>query len=419
MTLLLSALALGASSFSATAPNPYAVEGARATRATIAAFYDPKAKIWRPKELSSDAVGTQGYTFWPSLLAWQAILEGAKVDPKTWKPRVGPFFDVLEQYYDRKGKAYCAWTYFPGNDDQFYDDNTWAAVACMEAFEVTGQERYRARAREIFNGFVRGGWDETGRLGGLRWGTKAGIEDRKDRTVSATAAGALAALLLAKHDANAGRKTEYRVWSKRSLDWIRTKLSSPSGLILDGMKDDGTIMPTIWSYNTGVPMRAAVEYARQTKDATVRAWATKLGDAAIDRDLSPMFDGAVPDRSKRYWYDTTYFVQYLVDGLRALGKATGDPKYVREAKREADYVRTYLQDGDGLYFRNMRLWTIDAERHALFVKLTGQTTPGLEPESSERSLEPATIGKPLGERPTAKTVLANAGASRMFWLLAH
>ncbi|RYG87318.1 hypothetical protein EON77_02280, partial [bacterium] len=182
MTTLLASLALttvSAANGPATNPvaaNPYAAEGARLTRATIAAFYDPKTKIWRPREASSESVGTQGYTFWPSLLAWQAIIEGAKVDPKTWRAKVGPFFDVLEQYYDRKGKAYCAWTYFPGNDDQFYDDNTWAVIACMEAFEVTGEPRYRDRAREIFAGFVRGGWDETGRLGGLRWGTKAGIE---------------------------------------------------------------------------------------------------------------------------------------------------------------------------------------------------------------------------------------------------
>lgn len=418
MMLLLAAPSLPSHAL-VVATNPYAVEGARLTRATIAAFYDPKAKIWRPRELSSDAVETQGYTFWPSLLAWQAILEGAKVDPKTWRPKVSPFFDVLEQYYDRKGKAYCAWRYFPGNDDQFYDDNTWAAVACMEAFELTREPRYHARARQIFNGFVRGGWDKTGRLGGLRWGTKAGIEDRKDRTVSATAAGALAALELAKHETDPKQRTEYRAWAKHSLDWIRTKLSSPSGLILDGIKDDGTVMTTIWSYNTGVPIRAAVEYARQTKDASYRQWAIKLGDAAIDRELSPMFDGAVTDRSKRYWYDTTYFVQYLVDGMRALSRATGDAKYVKEAKREADYCRTYVRDRDGLYFRNMRLWTIDAERHAAYTKLTGQTTPELTPEPSERSLEPATLSKPLGERPTAKTVLANAGAARMFWLLAH
>lgn len=386
------------------APNAYAAEGARLLNATIAAFYDPKTKIWKPPVASAESVGDQGYTFWPSLLAWQAVIEAAKVDPKTWKPRVGPFFDVLEQYYDRQGHAYCAWRFFPGNDDHFYDDNTWAAVACMEAFQVTREPRYRTRAIEIFDKFVRGGWDV--KQGGLRWGTKAGIEDRNDHTVSATAAGALAALLI-------GRPAD-RPWAKKALDWIRD-LAQPNGLIRDGRKNDGTIMPTVWTYNTGVPIRAAVEYAKRAKDESYLQWATTMGNACLDRTQSPMFDGAVKDPKHRYWYDAVYFVQYLTDGMRILSKATGDPRYLNEAKREADYIETYLKDRDGLYWRNMRLWTINEDRRQAFLKLTGQTGPELVAEESERLPGPA----PVNERPLAKSLLANAATARMFWLLAH
>ncbi|CAN5489665.1 hypothetical protein BH11ARM2_BH11ARM2_08320 [soil metagenome] len=389
------------------APDRYAVEAARLTKATIATFYDAKAKIWKPPVASSESVGTQGYTFWPSLLAWQAVIEAAKVDPKRWKPSVAAYYDVLEQYFDHAGHAYCAWKYFPGNDDRFYDDNTWAAVACMEAYGLTRDVRYRKRAVEIFDGFVRGGWDPRG---GLSWGTKAGIEDRKDRTVSATAAGALAALLI-------GRK-EDRPWAKRALDWIKG-LEQPNGLIRDGMKDDGKIMPTVWTYNTGVPIRAACEYARRTGDKAYRDWAVRMGDACLDRDLSPMFDGAVTDRSKRHWYDAVYFVQYLTDGMRALSRFTGDARYLNEARREAEYCRDYLRDTDGLYRRNMRPWTINQERTKAFRTLTGQDGPPLTPDSSERSMAPAELAKPVEERAMAKTLLANAGAARMFWLLAH
>lgn len=395
----------------ALAPNPYAVEGERLTKQTIATFYDAKARIWKPPVESSESVGTQGYTFWPSLLGWQAVIEAAKVDGKRWKPEIATYYDSLEQYFDKADHAYCAWTYFPGNDDKFYDDNTWAAVACMEAFEVTGDTRYRLRAIEIFDGFVKGGWDSRG---GLRWGTKAGIEDRKDRTVSATAAGALAALLIGRtHDRKANQE-----WAKRALAWIKG-LSQPGGLIQDGLKDDGTLLPTVWTYNTGVPIRAAVEYVRQTGDKDTRAWAIRMGDACLDRKQSPMFDGAVTDLNKRYWWDGTYFVHYLVDGLRELSRFTKDPKYTNESRREADYIRTYLKDSDGLYLRNMRLWTIDTARTESFYKLTGQTAPALAADSSERSSEASVKDKPVAERPLAKTLLANAGAARMFWLLAH
>jgi predicted alpha-1,6-mannanase (GH76 family) len=397
--------------------SPYAVEADRITEKTIATFYDRKAKIWKPPVASAESVDRQGYTFWPSLLAWQAVIEGAKVDPKRWKPRIRPYYDALEQYFDRAGHAYCAWRYFPGNDDKFYDDNTWAAVACMEAYEVTGDARYRARAIDIFEGFVKGGWDASDNPGGLRWGTKAGLADRSDRTVSATAAGALAALLIAKTHAPGPN----RQWAKRSLDWIRTKLSAPNGLIYDGFRSPNfERMNTIWTYNTGVPIRAAVEYSRQTKDVSYRKWAIRMGDACLDRTQSPMFDGGVTDLSKRYWYDGIYFVQYLVDGMRSLSLATGDRRYLAEARREADYCRTYLLDADGLYWRNMRLWTIDRERDAAFRKLTGQKDqPPFTPDGSERSMDPAEAAKPVEDRATVKTLLANAGAARMFWLLAH
>lgn len=390
-------------------PASYAAEAARITTKTIQAFYDPKAKIWKPPVPSAESVGDQGYTFWPSLLAWQAIVEGAKVDWKRWRPQVATYYDALEQYFDPKGHAYCAWKYFPGNDDHFYDDNTWAVVACLEAFDVTHEPRYRARAIDIFDGFVKGGWDPRG---GLRWGTKAGIADRTDRTVSATAAGALAASLLHR----VRRDPSDLVWAKRMLDWIRLKVSAPIGLVQDGLKADGTLMTTVWTYNTGVPIRAAAAYYRETKDATYRSWAVRMGDACLDRSLSPMYDGAVKDPAKRYWWDGVYFVQYLTDGMRELTRLTGDPKYGAEARREADYVRSYLRDKDGLYWRNMRLWTIDPDRTAAFAKLTGQTM-SLAADSSERGNEPAS--KSVGERPLVKTLLANAGAARMFWLLAH
>ncbi|MDR3688155.1 MAG: glycoside hydrolase family 76 protein [Fimbriimonas sp.] len=395
-------------------PNRFELEADRLTRLNVATFYDSAKKIWKPPVASSEAVGTDGYTFWTSLLAWQSVIEAAKVEPRQWKSKVGSFYGVLEQYFDRADHAYCAWKWFPGNDDRFYDDNTWAAIACLEAFDVTHEERYRSRGIEIFDGFVKGGWDGSDKPGGLRWGTKSAYDDRKDRTVSATAAGALAALLIAKsHDA-----TTYRAWAKRALDWIHLKLSASNGLIYDGFSSPKfERMNTIWTYNTGVPIRAAVEYARQTGDKSYLEWAIKMGNGCLDRTQSPMFDGAVKDPSKRYWYDSTFFVQYLVDGMRSLSLATHDSRYIDEARREADYCMGFLRDEDGLYWRNMRLWTIDSATQAEFLKWTGQDAPTLAADESERSA--ADVKMPVEKRPMAKTLLANAGVARMLWLLAH
>ncbi len=392
------------------APNPYAAEADRLTKAMIAHFYDEEEQIWRPRIATAESVGTEGYTFWSCLVAWQAIIEAAKVDPKTWKPQIAPFYDALEQYYDRADSAYCAWKYFPGNEDKFYDDNAWAAMACMEAFEVTADRRYRDRAIAVFDNFVKEGWDGTG----FRWGT-ADEENRRDRTACSASSTALAALRVGKwrHD------PEDLMWAKRALDWIRSELVSPQGLICDGFSSPSYRMNrTTWTYNTGAPIRAALEYAEQSGDSSYRDWARDLGDAAIDRSKA-MYDGAVKNPKHKYWYDATFFVQYLADGLRQLTLATGDEKYLTEARRNADYVMAHLRDDDGLYWRTMRLWMIDEKRHRAFTQLTGQTTPALTPDGGERSHEPEDLKKPTGERPMTKTLLGNAGAARLLWLMAH
>lgn len=96
-------------------------------------------------------------------------------------------------------------------------------------------------------------------------------------------------------------------------------------------------MDALGTYNTGVPIRADVEYYRASKDPNYLHWARKMGDAAVNARLCPLCDGAVRDERLRFWYDAVYFVQYLADGLWHLSKATGDPRYLAEAERNAAY----------------------------------------------------------------------------------
>ncbi|RYG86938.1 hypothetical protein EON77_02995, partial [bacterium] len=206
------------------------------------------------------------------------------------------------------------------------------------------------------------------------------------------------------------------------LDWLHGHLKSPnSELICDGLTYPGyAVMPTLWTYSTGVPIRAALKYYSLSGDTTYRDWARRMGDACLDRGLQPLYDGAVTDPNKRYWYDAGFFVQYLADGLRLLSLATNDPKYMAEAKRNADFTYSLMRDpSDGLYWRNCRLWTINADRANAFYGLTGQSWPALTPDASERSQAPSALSLPVGQRPMTKTLLGNAGAARLFWLVAH
>ena len=84
---------------------------------------------------------------------------------------------------------------------------------------------------------------------------------------------------------------------------------------------------------------------------------------AIDRN-GAIFDGLVSDPNRRFWSDATFFTSILAGTDSS--SFTGSPEICatgRKCCRNANYMYWYLNDDDGLYFRNMRLWAID-DAHA-------------------------------------------------------
>jgi len=409
----------------------YAAEGARLTEACMSEFWDPKSRMFRAPVLSSetvssDALHDRGYTLWPSLIAIHALIEGEKQHPGTYARQIAGVYNGLGQYYSTDLSAYTSWLHFPGNTDAYYDDNSWvvivlaeAAMACRKS-DPKNSAVYLDSAKSVMANFIVKGYDDTGHPGGLRWGydpSKAGVTDRG---TSSTAGAALAAMVLAQ----AGVDREfYTKWGQKLLTWLTGNLLDKDGLIMDALEEPGWKVRTVkWTYNTGVPMRAYVEHYRLTKNADSLSMASKLARASIDRS-GGLFDQMPHDPGKRFYWDSTYFVQYLVDGLLQVAKAVTDKKLASEIVNtvvlNAEYAMTSLKDpADGLYWRNWRLYTIGETQLNMWQKWTGQTAAA-EFDASERSQEKQYQSLPVKDRPLVKTLLANAGAARLFWLAAR
>jgi predicted alpha-1,6-mannanase (GH76 family) len=60
----------------------------------------------------------------------------------------------------------------------------------------------------------------------------------------------------------------YLDWAMRIYDWTRGALLGPDGLYADRIAPDGSLTPTIWSYNQGSMIGAGVLLARQTSDSS-------------------------------------------------------------------------------------------------------------------------------------------------------
>jgi hypothetical protein len=431
-------------------PEGYQAEAQRLTDLFQKTFWDPIARQYRApvrsaESVDSDPVHNNGYVLWPSVEALHALAEGASLMPQRYGPIIREVVAGLEQYFDAEKHAYNAWLNFPGNNDKYYDDNALMVIALAKAYQYTGERTYCDRAAEVMDGFLRGGcgigghdpnpvrpdWVMSPDPGGMRWGTDPRNAATADRAACSTSMTALAALWLARLGIERQANVAFAV---TLLEWLLANLQDADGLIMDALEPpDWRVRRVKWTYNTGVTLRAHVELYRLMGEASALARASRLAVAAVTRD-GAMYDGLVEDREKRSFYDSSFFVPYLVDGLLGLDEVMGtgghDPNSIRpnwvmsphsllgEAERNADYAYEYLRDPeDGLYFRNWRLWRIGDEQLATWETLTGQTH-ALEPDHSERSKEPRYSNVPLADRPLVKTLLANAGLARMFWVLA-
>jgi hypothetical protein len=188
-----------------------------------------------------------------------------------------------------------------------------------------------------------------------------------------------------------------------------TRTRDTDQLIMDGLRANGAIIRTKWTYNTGVTIRALVERYRATGAATDLTNAEALGRAALNHQ-GALFDGLVADPDKRFWYDGVYFVHYLADGLLRLREVTADAglrDVIRtELAREAAFVYNYIRDqssGDNMYWRNMRLWRIGPQQQSVWERITGQRQP-LDQDPTE-----------MADGRYVKTLLANAGVARLYW----
>lgn len=399
---------------------PYAREAQRLTDLTQKTFWDPQARMYRALVRSADSVDSdglhdRGYVFWPSIEMFRALAEGEGVRRGAYRETLRRVFDGIEQYYDPEKHAYNAWLMFPGNNDKYYDDNSLAAIALVRAFEHTGDVRYRNRAQALMRDFIRGGWDDTGRPGGMRWGTDTRNRATSDRAACATSQAALAALALARVGVD---RAENVAWARPLLEWLKTHLQDKDGLIMDALvPPDWKVRDVKWTYNTGVTLSAWVALHRLTGEDGALAEARRLADAALDRG-GRMYDGLVKDPERNHFYDSGFFVPYLVEGLLALHRVTRERRLLNEAWRNADFAYKYLRDpADGLYWRNWRLWRIGEAQWQAWQKLMGRTGP-YEPDGDERSKEHRYDNTPVRDRPLVKTLLGNAGTARLFWMVA-
>lgn len=185
----------------------------------------------------------------------------------------------------------------------FYDDEGWWALAWIEAYDLTGDEKYLTAAHDIFEDMT-GGWDDTWG-GGIYWGKHDGHPDRAG--VSAVPRGwtgpyknAIANELFITVAASLGLRYQHRnpsgtdhgdclQWAVRGWEWFSAPrphgvaMINEAHLVNDSPNSQGINDNTqsIWSYNQGVILGGLCDLTVLTGDETYLGWAGKIADAFI------------------------------------------------------------------------------------------------------------------------------------------
>ncbi|RPA96474.1 hypothetical protein L873DRAFT_1811333 [Choiromyces venosus 120613-1] len=394
----------------------YTTEGLRVARAMWSTFWDEERQHFRAAKKTSETVDSwNGYVVWPFIIAIEALLEAEFTNPGTFTVKIATSLEAVEKFYSSEYGAYTAWLAFQGNHDIYYDDNAQVAIALLRAYNIPSVSKpvYLERAKRIVE-FLFTGWDAANG-GGMKWHVEKDV-----RNAISTSLAGVAVLQLVKTErgvvVDGKNEEELIAFARGCVEWVLDQLQVESGLIMDGVGGGPT-----YTYNTGVPLHLLCLLQELAPTPDLPAKAEKLAAAAIDNTKS-LFELTVQKVEFRFWWDNTYFLQLLIEGLISYSRTYAATqsltvgKVTEEMERQLRYVKTYIVDsGDGLYWRGLRLYTISQEKLEVYRQFTGDNRQP-EYDQEERVMDDASMALPIAERELCKTLLGCGGAARTFLL---
>lgn len=241
-------------------------------------------------------------------------------------------FDTVELYFaagDRPGYQ----SYLPAplgtGGDAYYDDNAVVGLSELDQYEATGDATYLDRAEQIVPIVTRAWDDDSARTcpGGMDW------FDSPANTIRATNVTSLSAQLAARLYADTHDRG-YLDAAEKWYGWVHSCMRQAPGLYVNDRGDDGSTDPTLWSYNSGSMIGAAVALFRGTGDADYL-------DKAVEDARGSL---AYWTQGSRLHDQPAIFNAFYFKDLLTLDTVRPDPAYLRAVSAYAD--STYATNRD-------------------------------------------------------------------------
>ncbi|MBO9203245.1 MULTISPECIES: glycoside hydrolase family 76 protein [Niastella] len=139
--------------------------------------------------------------------------------------------------------------------NKFYDDMEWLALACLHAYDVTNDSKYKEVAEILWDN-INAGWTNI-HGGGIMW--QSGMPDSKNACSNGPA------IIIAAKLYKLNKAGEDLSWAKKIYQWQEAYLVDTSrGVVWDAFgnyKETG-----LYTYNQGTWLGAALELYTITKD---------------------------------------------------------------------------------------------------------------------------------------------------------
>jgi predicted alpha-1,6-mannanase (GH76 family) len=240
--------------------------GARADSATHS-FID---HFWNsPKKyFNYDNIGNTEFHYWPQAHALDVVIDAYL------RTQDAQYVTYMNQWHEgvpvMNGGNFI-------ND--FYDDMEWNGLAMLRAYEVTGNEQFKAGVDQVWED-IKLGWNEE-QGGGIAW-------QKKQLYYKNTPANAPACILAARLYQKFNLE-EDKEWTIKIYNWLKPNLFvAETGFVYDGVnrQNDGKKDDWQFTYNQGLFIGASLELYKITQDKSYLDNAIKAANYAINSNVT-------------------------------------------------------------------------------------------------------------------------------------
>lgn len=303
-----------------------------AMNAFVNVFWDPTKKYFytnSDRQIHSHNPGPNGglYTdYWWEAQLWETVIDAYE------RTGSATYRQMIADVYDGFFSTYPNWS-----DNAFNDDIGWWALGSIRAYELTGELRYRTRAKEMFD-FVYNSGAYTSDYGGGIWWNRINFLTQKNVVTNATAA------IIAMRLKRALNDPSYATKAQNLFAWVRSRLYAGGGLVYDNVSGsgNGTVATWEYTYNFGTFLGAALEIYRETNQTSYLDDAVTAADWAVNRmtlNGTLLYEGED---------DTPAFKMIFARNLNSLRVVGNQPQYLGFLQKNATQAWNHRRTSDGV-----------------------------------------------------------------------